>query len=499
MILYTTGLFALGFLFFMKKRLILNGPFDKVLPALFTLKVLCGFLFLYVYSEIYGQGELGGDAGVFFNESKKLNDLFFHSPLNYLKSLVGIQNETISSFTNTMPHWSSGKQAILNENRNLIRVHSIIHFFSFNQPIIHVFVSSFVSVFSTIYIFRAIESYTKVKSVVILLIVSLAPSFLFWSSGILKEPFALLGFSLLLYSLFNIDFSIKKITLLIIGSCLLIGFKLYLFFAFIPLILFIGIYRFLPRKKLLGSLVILLLIPIVFSSFFPVARQKLIHRIGMKQYDFTNLAKGGIFVAGGKYMYYFEPNQYHSLRFTNFKNDSLWPIDGSKTGEYIQITKQTDVSVVNYGGLTPPSIDCLSPGETYHIIYFAEESEGYISLPLIRDSFWQLIKNIPQAISNTLFRPFFGDEGSSLKYPAILETILLFSLLIIAFIKKRKLSENETKIIFSLLIFTFSLAIIIGLTTPVLGAIVRYRIPVYTAISLIALIIIKPFKIVSNE
>ena len=148
MILYITGLFALGFLFFMKKRLILNGPFDKVLPALFTLKVLCGFLFLYVYSEIYGQGELGGDAGVFFNESKKLNDLFFHSPLNYLKSLVGIQNETISSFTNTMPHWSSGKQAILNENRNLIRVHSIIHFFSFNQPIIHVFVSSFVSVFS---------------------------------------------------------------------------------------------------------------------------------------------------------------------------------------------------------------------------------------------------------------------------------------------------------------------------------------------------------------
>ena len=167
--------------------------------------------------RFYIQKKAAWNPGVFFNESKKLNDLFFHSPLNYLKSLVGIQNETISSFTNTMPHWSSGKQAILNENRNLIRVHSIIHFFSFNQPIIHVFVSSFVSVFSTIYIFRAIESYTKVKSVVILLIVSLAPSFLFWSSGILKEPFALLGFSLLLYSLFNIDFSIKKITLLIIG------------------------------------------------------------------------------------------------------------------------------------------------------------------------------------------------------------------------------------------------------------------------------------------
>src|SRR5690606_17670490 len=99
-------------------------------------------------------------------------------------------------------------------------------------------------------------------------------------------------------------------------------------------------------------------------------------------------------------------------------------------------------------------------------------SDGYIGVTLINNSFTQLLKNIPEALSNVLLRPFINDPGSWLKYPAILELILLYLFIIYAFLHRKKLTSNEVGLLIAAIIFIIGLSLIIGWVTPVLGAIV---------------------------
>ena len=105
-----------------------------------------------------------------------------------------------------------------------------------------------------------------------------------------------------------------------------------------------------------------------------------------------------------------------------------------------------------------------------------------------------MILNIPEALTNSLLRPYLNDPGKNLKFFACFETYILFAFLIIALIRRRKLGESELNFVISCLIFIISLSLIIGWTTPVLGAIVRYRMPAYYVLLLVAFILVNPIK-----
>jgi hypothetical protein len=66
-----------------------------------------------------------------------------------------------------------------------------------------------------------------------------------------------------------------------------------------------------------------------------------------------------------------------------------------------------------------------------------------------------------------------------------------------AFWKRRKLQLPEKRILIYLSIFSVMTLLLIGWTTPVIGAIVRYRFPVQLATVIGLLIILKPLKIKS--
>lgn len=88
-----------------------------------------------------------------------------------------------------------------------------------------------------------------------------------------------------------------------------------------------------------------------------------------------------------------------------------------------------------------------------------------------------ILKNSPQAIINTLFRPFPSELKSPLYFLSFLENVLIWILGIYAIIKA------NWKMIFSNSIFWFSvcfvllLALMIGLTVDNSGSLVRYRMP----------------------
>ena len=91
-----------------------------------------------------------------------------------------------------------------------------------------------------------------------------------------------------------------------------------------------------------------------------------------------------------------------------------------------------------------------------------------------------LVKNIPNALYNVFFRPSIFDLNKLIVAPAFLENIFVFILYGVSFFYlQKKLQKKELNFLFFTIAFILMLGTIIGLTTPVVGAIVRYRIIFY--------------------
>ncbi|MBL0102990.1 MAG: hypothetical protein IPP51_04100 [Bacteroidetes bacterium] len=106
-------------------------------------------------------------------------------------------------------------------------------------------------------------------------------------------------------------------------------------------------------------------------------------------------------------------------------------------------------------------------------------SNSLIQIPLLDFNAITVIKYSPNAFANTLLRPSLLDiSGNPLQLLAIAENtliLLLLSLPIFFYRKQNKASQNS--LFLTACFLTITLFILIGLITPVLGAIVRYKIP----------------------
>ena len=130
----------------------------------------------------------------------------------------------------------------------------------------------------------------------------------------------------------------------------------------------------------------------------------------------------------------------------------------------------------------------LTPEDGPWPVYFKGDRCGsYFPVTPINDSFGQLIKNIPEALFNASFRPTPFDNGGNLKWFNFLETILLFGFIIFVLLRMKIYRTMDQHVVFwCLLIFAVTLLVLIGWTTPVMGALVRYRVPAYLVLFLLA-------------
>lgn len=444
----------------------------------FTVKVMVGLIFLYIYTDVYGDGALSADASIFMAESKIVNDIFYSSPIDYLKLLFGFgnQNDLLNIYLQETTHWDAGSQTLINDNRNIIRVHSLIHFFSYNNPINHVLIACVISTIALKQLFLGFSERSSLPKSNLFLMLLLLPSLLFWTSGVLKEPFMLLGLSLIIRGLFkNESFRIRWFYS-ILGSFILLGFKPYILLALVPGIVFFLIYKFISGQRIIVSIAILFSIVTASLVVFSSSRDKAVHLLSRKQFDFKNVGKGGVHVDTKSNFYFFENHQLDNLVLI---------------GDSALLIKETDALILKHGSIDKPIPVHLKPNGEKWLVYFSNtKSDGYIDVTLINDSFSQLLKNIPEALVNSLLRPMLFDNGSWLKYPAMIETILIFIFLGFSIKKRKSISKNQWATIIAIALFILTLALLIGWVTPVLGAIVRYRIPCYIGILLMASIMI---------
>jgi hypothetical protein len=449
-----------------------------VLPLAFLIKIGIGILFNLLHQYTYGFGDLSHDGGTFILEANRLNAVFFESPLTYFKFLTGIGEspELVKQFLPKTVYWSTGDLTLINDSKNVIRIHSLIHFFSNNEMYVHVTVMCLISLFAVKNFFISFKPYISFSPVLFFWIVLLIPSTIFWTSSVLKEPMLFLGISLFVRGIMYETLLKKQFIVTAVGLLLLLSFKPYVLLFLLLSLFFYLCYRFVFRYNLFYTLSSIIVLFTLFAYLFAEQRKVVVNYLTRKQFDFVNVGKGGLHVATDDYFYYFQPYQYKNLAIGK---------------DSVELIRPSEAYIMRFGSTKQPVKVFLTPsGEKWKIYYYTLGCLSFIKTTPIHNSAWQLIKNIPEAILNSTLRPYYSDAGSNLKWLSMIEVWGIILFLFLAVIYRRKLSNNEKAMVYSLLLFAVFLLLLIGWTTPVLGAIARYRFPAQLALIITGLILI---------
>jgi FlaA1/EpsC-like NDP-sugar epimerase len=235
---------------------------------------------------------------------------------------------------------------------------------------------------------------------------------LFWSSGILKETFVILGISLFINALFyQINYS-NKITFSLISFVILFLFKPYILICIIISSIFYCIYILKKTKSILYStLSFIILFTLVLSN--SSIRNKITSNITIKQNHSKNIAIPGLHVRGDTCLYYFEKKDYNKLRFYN---DTL-----------IEVKTKTKALYRARKDKYPSRIIEISPSnEVLKIRLNTHGANSFFRTTPINNQFSQLIKNLPEGLSNSFFRPFPNENGGIMKFISIIDIIITF-------------------------------------------------------------------------
>ena len=113
----------------------------------------------------------------------------------------------------------------------------------------------------------------------------------------------------------------------------------------------------------------------------------------------------------------------------------------------------------------------------FNAVAIQMKAASKINLPLLDNNIFSNIINSSLAVVNTLFRPTIIDATSVLSFIAGVENFVIIILIVLAILFPLKPTEKQKQFIYFSICFTLLLSLFIGLIVPVLGAIVRYKIP----------------------
>lgn len=446
------------------------------------IKLAASATFVWVYTYFYGKGTLSADPGQFMYESKMLAQVADHSWVNYLRFLFGLETqEMIEFYMSQTSHWSVGDLTLINDSGNVIRVNSVLHLFSGGDISIHLLIISFFSLLGFREVYLAFYDKTPADKRLIWLLLIAMPSVLFWTGSMLKEPMLMIGFCMLLRAVFGELSFRKRLIRIVFGTLLMLLFKPYVLGCFIPAVLIYWLANHVFRGSWMKAFLAVVAVCALVIYLIPEKRQRAVEYLTRKQYDFINVGQGGMHVYADSCFFFFRPDQVGSLKWVR---------------NPIVVLKEPVLAKQVVTGKARPFKDVwLKPdGSEWIRVYYSHGCESYIEITYINDSFGQLLKNSPEAFVNAAFRPFIGDPGRNLIYFAMIETILLFGWLLWQARQWRLVPPETRRIVGTLVLFSVLLFILIGWITPVLGAIVRYRIPAYFALLITGILLFRKPK-----
>lgn len=436
------------------------------LQGLFLVKLIAGITLAVIYSQFYGNNKLTGDTLHYYNDGRELNKVFFESPSDYFELLFFEgEPEMVQARMPDSQHWTRSDLDQFNDNRFIIRVNSIISFFSFNSYFAHVIVFAFLSLIGFVLFYKSLEDFIPKFHLQIMMLIVLFPSMLFWTSSILKESLLVFGFGLLIYGFrFFIGNPYRKSMLILMGLFILINTKVYFLICLLPALL---VYLIVTeswkqnffRLTALGLISLLLLILNSYASQLNV-----VDTLSKKQNDFNLVGKGGV--------YFMDDENFYRIPYKNIS-------EVKELNSSILLLQNVNAEVKRFGSEEYLKDTILIKGSKFEFHSKQVPSNSYFELPAIKGEWLNLIKHGPVYIANVLLMPYPWQKASVLKWFCILENLILYGLLFLAVWFRKSKEFIDYKLLLFSLSFLLLFYLIIGATTPVIGALVRYKSPAF--------------------
>jgi hypothetical protein len=120
---------------------------------------------------------------------------------------------------------------------------------------------------------------------------------------------------------------------------------------------------------------------------------------------------------------------------------------------------------------------------------------SYIPTPLMEPTLLGMIRQVPHAFFLTFLSPLVTWDIGAMGLLGAVENVLLLLLLPVAIFFAKPWSRIDLPIFLFCVAFCLILGLLIGWTTPVVGALMRYRVPMLPFYSMALLLIVDPHKL----
>jgi hypothetical protein len=465
LLLYT----FLIFLLIRKLKFFQLEGLGKWTPSLFFgFKLLAGIALWAIYTFYYTD-RLNSDIYKYFDDSKVMYDAIHSHPGDYFKMVSGIGDHTPeieSQYYQKMNYWYRlFDNNLLNDAHIVIRFNAFVRMFSMGNYFIHTLIMCFLAFIGLCCIYKIIYPALKEWRGATAGLIFLLPSLLFWSSGVMKEGLMIFGLGLLLYHSFRFltDKKWWRILFLVAGATILLLSKFYVIAGVVPpLIAALLVMRNRNNPFVKFSVVLILFFGLSLSMKWIAPEREPLRLLANKQNDFLKMSRGGITLVNDSVEAFIAFDRREDLVK---ENDSVYHIRQGADFYYRPYLNgfRDTVFVKNNRDTSNFKMQTNIP-----------RAGSLLNVGFLQPDLKSFSKEIPKAFLNVLFRPFIWEAKNPMFVLPALENLLLILMLVTIIFFRGKISNPG---IFGFcLSFSLLLLLVIGLTTPVLGALVRYRI-----------------------
>jgi hypothetical protein len=468
-------LYALFFLGWMKKSSFFrdSGLSFTFISSVFVVKIGAGLLLTYIYTYFYTDATTS-DLFLYYKDGKIISDALKVHPSDGIRMLLGIGDSSDYFFKNyysKMERWNRFHDAVFfNDCRLIIRFDACVQLISFGAFHAGTVIINFLSCVGLVAMYRCWRIYFRQKEILLAFSLFCIPALLFWASAMLKEGLLVFSVGCFLYGFFEVvihrKFVFSTILFLVIGLFFSLLVKVYFLILLFPALLsYWLVFRRTSRFKLVFfALVYCSFIMVGFLFCVLLLERNPARELIQHQHAFINVSKGGVYLYRDSIGVRLDYVDKERIIFSSQK-DIVHIQKGSSYVQWNNLTMSDTVEVI------------LSSDTSayWHSATLPPATSAY-TIPPLRYSFSSFIRYAPSALFNSFFRPFPTECKNAYQWFCSLENIFCVFMIFLSlfFIRYRK-----TDFTFFLLFFSFviSLLLILGYTTPVSGALVRYKAP----------------------
>lgn len=474
-------LYFLLFSFFLYKNKAFNDAFvsRKQLVLLFALKSVGLIFYILVFAVDSSKNLFNSDTQSIMHDANIIYGALKVSPIDYVKMLFGLHSELHSdalyqNYFSLMDKWTviGNNDFLLNDSRGVTRMNAFVMLFTFGKYEAQAMFMVLLSFIGEWLMYKIFKEYFKGKEFLLLLILLFIPSVYFWTSGVLKEAIVVFLLGVFIHASFKLflkkERGLKYVLLFLVSAFLFVFIKPYvLLIVLFPTLIFL----FIENKSLTkpAFVYVLVLAIIVASGMLTskyVFKKDIVSVIVQRQNDFVSTGYGGVFFYKGEQYVRLDYADIENIKLVD-ENEKLYTIKPHVNYMYWNYPNFEDTIYVR------DNADTLT---TYPLINITVPSNSAITKKRLSNSLGSVMKMIPEALVNTICKPFFISDRNKFEILASIENalLLLFISLSLWFSDRKNINWNLFFCLLSIVLISY---LLIGLTTTISGAIVRYKVP----------------------